>query len=65
MMNCRDATLLMSSALDRRLTRGERLGLRLHLLICKGCRNFRQQMTFVRQACRHERGDDKPEPPAD
>ncbi|HPT49634.1 MAG TPA: zf-HC2 domain-containing protein [Accumulibacter sp.] len=66
-MNCRDATRLMSSALDRRLTRGEGLGLRLHVLICKGCRHLQGQMAFLRQACRRERGDDGPAalPPAD
>lgn len=59
MMNCKDATHLMSEALDRPLGRGERLRLRVHLLFCGGCRAFRQQMDFLRLATRRflERGD--------
>lgn len=59
MMNCKDATHLMSEALDRPLGRGERLRLRVHLLFCSGCRAFRQQMGFLRLATRRflERGD--------
>lgn len=52
MMNCQQATELMSQAQDRPLSLGERLGLRLHLLICTGCSNFRRQLEVLRQACR-------------
>lgn len=52
MMNCQQATELMSQAQDRPLSIGERLGLRLHLLICTGCSNFRRQLDVLRQACR-------------
>lgn len=51
MLTCKDATRLMSEALDRPLGLHERLSLRLHLLICLGCRNFRRQMDFLRAAC--------------
>lgn len=52
MMNCKQATELLSQAQDRPLSLGERLGLRLHLLICTGCSNFRRQLEVLRQACR-------------
>ncbi len=51
MLTCKEATHLMSEAQDRTLTRVQRLSLRLHLLICRGCRNFQRQMLFLRRAC--------------
>lgn len=57
-LNCRDATALMSQEQERKLTLGERLALRLHVLICTGCNNFRRQMVVVRNAARRlGRGD--------
>ena len=52
MLSCKDATRLMSQALDRHLSPWQRLQLRLHLLFCLGCRRFERQVDFLRQACR-------------
>jgi hypothetical protein len=52
MLSCKEASALMSQALDRRLSLRERLSLRLHLAICEGCRRFERQMAFLRSACR-------------
>lgn len=52
MLSCRQATELMSQEQDRRLGLAERLGLRLHVLICTGCNNYRRQMAVLRAACR-------------
>jgi predicted anti-sigma-YlaC factor YlaD len=52
MLSCKEATRLMSDAQDRKLGLAERLQLDLHLAICKGCRNFGDQMAFLRRACR-------------
>jgi len=49
MMNCRQATALISQAQDRPLSRRERLALRLHTLICKGCNNYNRQLAFIRE----------------
>lgn len=59
MLNCKESAELMSQGMDRSLTLRERWKLRLHLLACYGCRNARQQMEFIRQACREwqRRGD--------
>jgi hypothetical protein len=29
----------------------ETLALEMHILLCKGCRNYRDQMAFLRRAC--------------
>lgn len=51
MLKCKEATRLMSQAQDCALSGSERLSLTLHLAICGGCRNFRRQIAFLRQAC--------------
>ena len=58
MLNCRQATELMSQEQDRSLALSERIGLRLHLWICAGCANYRRQMGVLRAACRRIGGWD-------
>jgi hypothetical protein len=60
MLSCKEATELMSQEQDRPLSLAERLGLRLHVLICAGCRNYRRQMNVLRAACRRFGGGDTP-----
>lgn len=48
MMNCREATRLMSEAQDRKLTLKENAELKFHKMICTGCRNFGNQMDSIR-----------------
>ena len=52
MMNCREATELMSRARDEKLTLGQRIGLRLHTLICAGCRRTGEQFELIGQLVR-------------
>ncbi|MCK7596766.1 zf-HC2 domain-containing protein [Microbulbifer sp. CAU 1566] len=48
-MNCKQASRLLSEQLERPLHGGEKLQLKLHLLMCRGCRNFGDQMRTLRQ----------------
>ena len=50
--HCRDVSRLQSDALDRTLPFRQRLGMRLHLLICKWCRRYGQHLSFLRAAGR-------------
>jgi predicted anti-sigma-YlaC factor YlaD len=52
MLKCKEVTHLVSEAQDRKLTVSERLQLEMHMAMCSGCRNFKNQMAFLRQACR-------------
>ncbi len=52
MPSCRESTRLMSEARERALTAVERVALRVHLLMCSGCRNFGKQLDFLRAAMR-------------
>jgi len=67
MLNCAEATRLLSESQDRELPRGERTVLRVHTWMCSGCRNFGEQLGFLRQATRaYARGEgdqgDDPKP---
>jgi len=53
MLSCKEVNRLMSQELDRKLSWGERIELKLHVSMCDGCSNFRKQMSVVRSACKH------------
>lgn len=50
MLNCRETTQLISKSLDRHLTWRERFAVNLHLVICKYCKRFRQQLMVIQIA---------------
>ena len=52
MTSCKEVTRLISEGLDRDLGFGERVTLRVHFVVCKGCRNFEGQMARLREAVR-------------
>ncbi|MBY0268753.1 MAG: zf-HC2 domain-containing protein [Burkholderiales bacterium] len=56
--NCKHTAELLSQGQDRPLTPVEQLRLRLHLLLCDGCRNFSRQLEFMRRALRRYRDRD-------
>jgi hypothetical protein len=57
-LSCKQASMLLSQAQERRLGMLERSKLRLHLLACDGCTNFFKQLSFIRAAIRHYRDSD-------
>ncbi|MBL3600025.1 MAG: zf-HC2 domain-containing protein [gamma proteobacterium endosymbiont of Lamellibrachia anaximandri] len=50
MLTCKDASRLISEGQDRKLSRREKIGLRLHLWMCDSCRLFEKQMRHLRHA---------------
>lgn len=52
MLNCKDASHLISQRLERPLGRWERWGLAMHLLMCRYCRRFSQQLELIQRALR-------------
>lgn len=50
MLSCKEASQIISQSLDRQLTMRERFALKLHLLICKYCKQFSQQLQTIRNA---------------
>ena len=53
MDSCRLITRLVSAGLDRDLTAGERLRVRLHLAFCRHCANVERQLKSIRAFMRH------------
>jgi len=58
---CKTAARLKSEALDHKLPLRQRFGLRVHLLLCKWCRRYGTQITFLRCSA-HEHPDEMTEP---
>jgi len=52
MYNCKEVTQMVSESLDRKLPLRQRMGIRLHLFMCKLCSRFRKQMLILREAVR-------------
>lgn len=50
MLSCKEVTRLVSQSQDRSLGLRERVALRLHFALCKGCRNVERQVGFLRRA---------------
>lgn len=49
-LSCKEASRLISQSMDQRLSFGQRLKLRLHLLLCDACRNFSSNVLVLRRA---------------
>ncbi|WP_126444903.1 zf-HC2 domain-containing protein [Sulfuricystis multivorans] len=56
MLSCKEVTHLLSEGQDRKLSLRERLALKMHLAMCKGCTNYRRQMDFLHRACKRYAG---------
>ena len=52
MYSCAQAAKLSSRAMEQPLTPSQRVRLKLHLMMCKRCSNFTQQIEFLRRASR-------------
>ena len=52
MINCRQATRLVSQAMDTKLPWHRRLAVRIHLLYCVWCRRYASQLQILRKAAK-------------
>jgi hypothetical protein len=52
MLNCKDVTRLISESMDHPLPVRQRVGMRLHLLLCDFCARYRRQLRLLRDAAR-------------
>ena len=51
-MPCKEHARLFTRQLDEPLPRGVALGLRLHVVYCKGCKRFRRQIRRLHEIAR-------------
>ena len=54
MLSCKQASQLISQSLDRPLRLNERFALKFHLIICKYCKRFSQQVQTLRVALKEQ-----------
>jgi len=59
-LSCREASRLISQGLDRRLSLGDRIALRLHLFVCDACTRLTRHVRFLRRALKSYPGPDDP-----
>jgi hypothetical protein len=52
MFNCKKVTQLLSESLDRNLPLYQRMGMRIHLMMCKFCSRYKEQLLFLRKTAR-------------
>lgn len=52
MLTCKDASHLISERQERPLAFRERMGLKLHLMMCAYCRLYERQVGLMRRALR-------------
>ena len=52
MYSCEQAAKLSSRAMEQPLAPSERILLGMHLMMCKGCSGFAEQIEFLRRASR-------------
>lgn len=63
MLSCKDVTQLISESMDHSLPPGKRIGVWLHLLICKFCVRYERQLLLIRKTVRRIAAmEDQPEP---
>lgn len=60
MFNCHEVTRLVSESLDRKLPLYQRMGIRMHLLMCKFCSQYRKQLLLMKEILTRYNESDRP-----
>lgn len=60
MLSCKDATRLVSQGLDRELPFWRRIGLRLHVVMCRGCSQYSRQIKALNGLISDHYGQETP-----
>ena len=58
MFNCREVSGKVSRSMDAPLSVGERVAVRMHLLMCAICRRYKNQLLMMRRMFRGLSADD-------
>jgi hypothetical protein len=53
MLSCKDVTQLISQSMDTSLPIGKRIGVRIHLFLCRFCQRYEKQLLFIRETMQH------------
>lgn len=59
MLNCEQATLLLSESMERKLSLQEKASLSFHTLMCSSCRQFGTHIQDIRNVIRSDKKSDQ------
>ena len=59
MFNCRKSSDKLSQSMDDRLPLGQRMALRIHLMMCSVCRRYKRQLLLMRRIFRALPAEDR------
>jgi hypothetical protein len=51
---CNEITALTSQSIDRKISRRERMTLRLHFFVCLWCERYHKHLLFIKDALHHD-----------
>ncbi len=54
MLRCREISKLVSESMERQLPLGQRMQVRMHLMLCRLCAGFARQTGLLRRAAKQE-----------
>ena len=57
MMSCEESTKLISESIDRKLPLMKRLGLKIHIMMCRFCGRYAVQLNFIEEVLGKYRRD--------
>ena len=58
-LSCHEVTRLVSELRERSLTLKEKMELKVHVMMCSGCRNFESNVDIIHQAMHEFSKDDQ------
>jgi polyhydroxyalkanoate synthesis regulator protein len=53
MFSCREISYLVSKSMDERIPVRQRLGVRMHLMMCRFCARYKRQLELLRRIMHH------------
>ena len=65
MLTCKETSELISARYDRKLSLGERMGLRLHLMMCRYCSAVARQIDMIQKLVELKPDSQFPAPSSD
>ena len=55
--NCKEVSHLVSKSMDHKISISKKMGVRFHLMMCKHCARFENQLTMIRSLLKSQATD--------
>jgi len=57
LFNCKEVSHLVSESMDHKISISKKMGVRFHLMMCKHCARFENQLTMIRSLLKSQTTD--------